>query len=61
MEYPSKATHFGKSPDGRLIWYFKGSHKWFYMTNKSFVSNPNARWQKCLNKPTILLMRIRGY
>lgn len=58
MNRPSKATHFGKSPDGRLIWYMKGSHHWFYITNKAFQNNPETNWQKCINKPTILLMKL---
>lgn len=63
MSYPNQATHFGRSPDGRTLWYYKIQLKtkelWFYLSDAEFRSG-GALFHRCINKPTIALMKIEG-
>lgn len=59
MQTPKKATHKATSVDGRIIYYFKGSNHWYYLTRKSYLHKlESARWQKCLAAPTLTLERL---
>lgn len=64
MKHPNKATHFGRAPDGRLIWYYKqtigAKVLWFYLPDADYRKGSNL-FRKCINTPTILLMMIKDW
>lgn len=61
---PNKATYFGRSLDGRLIWYYKQSLKtkeiWFYLSDADYRRGI-SEFRRCINKPTLTLMKITDW
>lgn len=64
---PEGCTHIGLADnynksdprEKRLIFYKYENNKWSYITN--YNQETNNIWQECLNKPTIMLMKLFAF